>query len=497
MARYERMKSLVSSPPAHPLEQVWVAWVAMQRELVEGASRLVRWARAALHAAAMSRSRVVLRMHLVAACVRWVRWRRVVRRKKNKRKQRRKVKSARAAATSRFDIKKTQALLVNQGAVTEVNLVSETQPFGFSPPTPWDEIVTDFLEQTQAKPWSGAVNPQAVLHEMFYVMNSNLGTDRTVLELISKGVSLEEMQAGRVWVQCKTPWESIEKMSMTVVRMKGSGMRPSFHLGPPGIMRIPFTVWSKGVWSTPVWVNVGALPFSSMYEEELENFLLSPPARKLTSLLRLSHGVPPPHMMKQLAPLLAPLCKTGETPTHEAELLRAWHFRAFSDAIFITRWRWDAWWRGWRSATGLPFSHQLGVLRFITSTKPGARFLVEGLLRCRVELADLFQGRRYISIRGTANVGELRFSTGRDTIPRATHETTLGGAGPCCVPLRLGPTTYVWVNVLAGRHVPRSGRWSAGVYMYLFKHAMRLLRGVKGWVKARATKKLAPLIKHT
>jgi hypothetical protein len=513
MARYERMKTLVSSPPPNPLEKIWRGWVRMQREMTSASLFLGKWARKCLITRSRIRAQACLRLFFVDACVRWIKRRRDVMKKRMKKRDKKKSRRLRtkktlsplpsipedqdvedenpSSAMSEFDISKSQALIVNRKLVTKVNFKPlETKRLGFSTPTPWKDIVSDFQKQTTKKKWIGVVDPSAMLHEMFYVLNTNLGTDRTVLELIGKNVTLEEMQTGRVWIQCKTPWDSIDKMMMNVVRIRGSGLKPKFYLGPRGIMRVPFTVMSKGVWSAPVWVNVGALPFANMYTEELESIILSPPARKLSSLLRHSYSHPstsrPENMMKKLTPLLSPLCKTGIPPSSESEFERVWRYRNFSDVVFAQHLRWDEWWRSWVVAMKLEFSPELGVLRFVTSTKAGALFLSAGLIHCSSKVGELFRGQSFIKVipREWDVFGELVFETFDDgySLPRPTPATTLGGSGPCCIPFQVGPETFVWVNVLSFRHMPRNGKWSTGVCMYLFNNAMCLLRAVRGWV---------------
>jgi hypothetical protein len=411
------------------------------------------------------------------------------REKRNKRKACRRNRAKKAPPASApapdpelFDVTKSQALVVDRERVTQVSFAPvEAERLGFSKPTPWREIVCDFTAQTSDH-WSGAVKPHEVLHEMFYVMNSNIGTDRTVLGLLKAGVSLEELQSGRVWIQCKTPWESIDKMSMKVVRMKGSGMQPQVHLGPRGILRVAFTVCCRGVWSAPVWVNVGALPFANMYREEIENYILASPARRLAGLLRDSSRRPE-SMLSRLAPVLSHLCKSKFFAETAAE--RGVRFRRFRDAIFSSRCGWG--WSSWRAATGFAFSRGLGVLRFVTSTRAGAHLLSRGLLTCSLKVRELFRGGGYISVvpRESRVFGELVFCAKEGArIPAGTRETTLGGPGPCCVAFQV-EDEYVWVNVLGVRHMPRAGRCSAGVYMYLFRHAMCLMRCVRAWVVRR------------
>lgn len=371
-----------------------------------------------------------------------------------------------------------------------------TTTFAFSTPWLWQDMVSDFLKQTMSAEgegcvWGGKVAPGQVLHELFYVLNSNLGTDLIVKALISETVTLQEMQSGRVWLRAKTPWDRVEKMSIRLVRMHGSGMVPDVQIGSRGILRVPLTVCFKGCWSHPVWINVGALPFVKTYEDHLKLWLLSPASRKLSSCLR---DLRPPatvntNVMLKLTPLMSTLTRSDDDCA-----TRDWRFRCLTDAVFETRWRRWTWWSFWRQEHLQELQlQQLCVLRFIFFTKVGTELLFKALMCWDVE--DVFRGKRYLfvdSIDEADDVRTLRFATGVSAVgvPRSTHANTLGGMGPCCVAICVAQDTFVWLNVATLRYAACNGRWTAGVYRFLFKHAMTLLRAVRGWAMWHVGRKI-------
>ena len=362
-------------------------------------------------------------------------------------------------------------------------------PFPYSMPVPWQALMTDFTLNVAT--WGGRVAMADVTYDMFFVLNSNLGTDLMVATLLTAKVTLDEMQTGRVWVKCIVPRGKMDKMTMAVVRIPGAGMCPRFRIGARGVLRVCVTIGFEDRWATPVWINIGSMPFIELYMDLLNNHIVSPEARRLTAMLSDMWNrptLPPPpgrNLMVKLASLLAPLAKTNFN-RYESSRTQNMRFAAFSDAIFRTHYLWARWWNFWRvSNPHLALTPEIGVLRFVTSTQVGTQLLLAAILRCTSVLEELFRGRRHIYIAPkNDDMRELLFVTVARTtrIGPPTPTTTLGGVGPCCIPVIIAADTYVWINVTSLRYAVENDVWTKGIYLYVFKNAVRVLRAVTRWV---------------
>lgn len=344
--------------------------------------------------------------------------------------------------------------------------LASAPPFPFDPQPPWETVLSDFRAQAAAR-WSGRVTVTDALHVMFYILHTTHGTQRTVAALLANSVTLEEMQTGRVWVKACP-----DAATFTVVRMHGGGIRPSVALGPIGVLRVPFTVLCRGVWSAPMWVNVGAMLAIETFKAHLERYILSPSVAKLTSVLR-DLRAPDTATQSVLVKLVA-LVGTGTTS-----------YVKCSNLVFNTRWRMATWWSFWRAAMPLPYTREVSILRFIMFTRYGTEMLVTTLERCSVRRMDLLLGRCYLRIvpSDRNDLHELTFtveSNGR-TVPMSPHATTLCGMGPCRVPVLVN-STFVWINVAALRHARCSAQWARMVYTFVMYQLIVLLRALRKWV---------------
>ena len=367
-------------------------------------------------------------------------------------------------------------------------------PFPYGKPTPWSDIISEFAAHVGDK-WSGRVPFREFVYDIFYIMNSNLGTLKVVGALTESAVTLRDMQQGRVWLRCKVPRNDLESMSVGVARLRGKGMLPPFHLGDQGVMRVPVTLQFEGAWSVPVWVNVGALPFVETYMELLNVCLLRAAARKLVStLVELTNPVrnQKEQLLPKLVPTLSLLLRRDfemDSAQQDAQL------KMFTNATGNSQRRWTRWWwQHWRSVTGHAYTRELGMLRFVTSTSAGNQMMMNALLTCSPTTAnfiDLFRGKRYIIISPcrTDDLCQLQFSSTpfapADSVARPSASSILGGPGPCCVCIRLAPDDWVWVNVTSLPHASIDPTWSVAIYMFLLKHTMSLLRFVWSWVCRR------------
>jgi len=364
----------------------------------------------------------------------------------------------------------------------------QDMPFPFSMFEPWARLRDNFLD-SQTCAWRGKVDLSDFLYHLFYILNSNVGTQRVVTALIRDGVSLSDMQTGMVWLNAIVLPSNLQTLDVRVTRLKGSGMQPRVHIGGAdrAILRVPITLCVKGAWSTPVWIDVGAMPFIDAYMNTINRGILDDAARRMTfafrGLLYTHHHAP---KISTLMPFLMPLLNGRKSPPPSS-------FQTFSDAVFMHRKNWKAWWNHWRRSThrDAALTEQLAILRYVTCTSTGTNVLLRALLRASCEkLQLLFQGKRYLYIgtRPSPRNHELLVVTAdasQKNIPPRCHDTTLGGGGPCCVPVCMEKNTFTWINVTTIPYAVKHSKWVINIYGFMFKQCVIVLRNVKKWIQRR------------
>jgi hypothetical protein len=502
---------------------MWVRRMLGKRDFPSFA--LSVWKRAALglrlHAWAMRRTLRILRRGLYTRVMRHVMQRRRERNQRAKKsikttnQMERRVKKRKAKAE--FDPPPANDTWVTLNKIFGDNAVAKTMmrqinqiknystanseffkgrllPFPFEMPTPWTDLVICFMLRHKHE-WSGKVPLDKFIFKLFYIVNSNLGTEQVVKALIMANVSLCEMQQAQVWLSCVVPHGAPETMTVSVTRFRGKGMYPKLRMGSMGVLRVPVVVKYNDVWSVPVWINVECLPFVEQYMDTL-NGILTPASQKLTALIR---DLTTPawknsgHIMIQLAPLLAPLLKAVVTKI--SVIFSGFNstsaiFAGFGRAIFARQRHWDKCWAQWRETTGRPLTTEMLTLRFLTFTAAGTEMLTSALMRYSTKLDELFLGKRHIYIGPRRDGGDLRelifiTQTNLRGVPPPRQGATLGGPGPCCIPVFFGNDDFVWVNITALPHVSPRGQWSVGIYMFVFKHSMVVMRALWRWVCRR------------
>lgn len=320
--------------------------------------------------------------------------------------------------------------------------------------------------QVRERGWCGRVEAADVAHDMFYVLHTPSTAQRIVSVMISNSVTMDEMHSGRVWIRaCAT---QLDNITIELVRLHGGGLRPSITFGPRGILRVACTLRSNNRWSTPVWLNIGALHGIELYQMQLEKYIVSPSVWKLTSMLR---DLQPPRQTFTLGRLVNLLQQgvTSETYIH------------CINTLFTTRWRMYTWWQLWRRSLPLRYGKDLRDLQRIVFTPDGTRMLIDTLESAHTRRVDLFCGRAYVRLEGGATDLRCVVEPASPRIAPATWAMTLGGRGPCCVAFKLDET-FVWVNVVVLRFSRCSVKWPRIVYTFVMYELVIILQALRKWL---------------